>query len=530
MADKSVFARTSRIFENVRACCLTKHEIELPPATQLIQTSSRLFQLLDRTDPLQADVSRRLWVLRSSILFTVLPFDDPALRLLRQVTELEQSTRGLPDTSQLIESLKECVTNVVSTGRNPKREWLLRMLAESIGKDIGKIGLLSALSAGNPPGWPLESPNYLPVLSDEITLIRSRRHLTSNVFGMVILPCACRNTPSALLSILLFCGRAANLEVLLYPGERFQLPKRLTLPSDDIFAGKLQKTEIEREVILVPVDKNLSAVDTWMNEAFWQGIHGAARHGSSHFVPAHYMLFCDGKGTFLPVNGRVLTLPKHGLITDESDLSSARVEDVCEGDFVVLRSGDSGSLLDEASDRIINHSGNENLFEMATDWKESLEALLVTQSKEEVAQALRERGVATSAASIHQWTGPDVLGPGNERVFKELIYFLANKGKIQKEGDELISYAVSRWNSLQDLRGVRQKAGNQIRHEMFKVLFSRFGKDNCRLSDRESIHIEGDAGAELLVLRVSAVDSNTAHVNPTRLGQMDDLRGNKWLG
>ena len=334
------------------------------------------------------------------------------------------------------------------------------------------------------------------------------------------------------MSDLLFSGIAARIEVLLYPGEKFQVPKRLMLPDNGIFVGHLQKSEIDREVVVVPGDQGFSAVDTWVNEAFWQGLHGAARNGSHDLSPARYMLFCDGTGAFLPENGRVMTLPADGKVTDESDLCIVRVEDVCEGDTVVLRSGDSGFLLDEASERIMGREGNESLFEMATDWKDALDALLVTLTNEEAAHALRERGVSTSATSIHQWVGPEVLGPGNERVFRELLNLLADKGKIQKSGAELSSYADSRWESLQALRGLHQKAGNLIRQDLFRALFSRFGNESEHrsLSDRESIHIEGDTGAELLVLRVASVDGNTAYVQPSRLGKLDDLKGNKWLG
>lgn len=529
-AAKSVFSKTNRAFENAKLSCLKRHEIDFSPAAQVMQISSRLFQMLDRADPVQAEVSRRLWGLRSSILFTVLPFDDPALRLQHLMNEIEQSSGGLPDTAQLIEILKKHVAEIVSVGRNPKRELLLHVLAESIGKDDGQIGMFCALSAWSPPGWPSERYAQLSALSDRLMLIGSRRHLRTNVFGTVILPCACSNAPPALLSELLFSGCAARFEVLLYKGERFQVPKRLVLPSDGIFEERLQKTEIEREVIVISDGSALSAVDTWVNEAFWQGLHGAERSSSPNLVPANYMLFCDGTGTFLPENGRVLTLPADGEVTDESDLCPVRVEEVCEGDLIVLRSGDSGFLLDEAGDRIMSSESNESLFEMATDWKEALEALLVTHSNAEVAQALRERGVPTNAASIRQWIGPDVLGPRDEHVFRELINLLADEGKIKKSGMELASYADSRWSSLQDLRGLRQKAGNLIRQDLFKALFNRFGNGKGKLADRESIHIEGDAGAELLILRVSSMDRNTAHVPPSRIGQIDDLKGNKWLG
>ena len=529
-ASISVFSTASRVFDNAKSSCLTRHEIEFSPATQVMQISSRLFQLLDRADPVQAEISRRLWVLRSTILFTVLPFDDPALGLQRQTEELEQASVGLPDTVQLIESLKKHVTSIVDDGLNRKREWLLHLIAGSGDKDGGRVGVFCALSAGMPPGWSQETYGYLSGLSNRIFLIQSRRDLRSNVFGAVVLPCGCVNSPLGILSDLLFSGVAARFEVLLYPGERFQVPKRLTLPHDSVFAGRLQKTQIENEVVVVPDESGLSATDTWMNEAFWQGLHGAARSGSPDLVPANYMLFGDGTGTFLPANGRVLTLPADGKVSDESDLYMVRVEGVCEGDLIVLRSGESGLLLDDATNRIMTRAGNESLFELATDWKEALEALLVTHSYEEVAQALRERGASTSAQSIHQWIGPDVLGPGSERVFMELIGLLAAKRKIQKTGVELAGYADSRWKSLQDLRGVRQKAGNLVRQDLFKALFNRFQNGNCRVSDRESIHIEGDNGVELLILRISSVDRNTSHVHASRLGQMDDLRGNKWLG
>ena len=102
-AANSVFSRTNRAFENAGLSCLKRHEIDFSPAAQVMQISSRLFQMLDRADPVQAEVSLRLWVLRSSILFTVLPFDDSALRLSLQMNELEQSSLGLPDAAQLIE-------------------------------------------------------------------------------------------------------------------------------------------------------------------------------------------------------------------------------------------------------------------------------------------------------------------------------------------------------------------------------------------------------------------------------------------
>lgn len=528
----SVFSRTNRIYENARLSSLTRHEIEQPTVTRLIQASSRFFEMLDRADPIQAEISRRLWVLRSTILFTLLPFDDTGLDLLHQLNQLEQSSLSIPDAMPMIVSLKNCITDICNVGRNPKREWLINMLAENTGDEINKIGILAALSSGRTPGWPYEKLAMLSEIDERLLPVISRKDMKKNIYQTLILPCACSNVPHSFLSDLLFSGIAAKIDVLLYSAEKFRVPKRLALPKDGIFSSRLQKSKIDSDVVIVPNDAGTSAVDTWVNEAFWQGLHGAARRGSHDLSPARYLLFCDGTGTFLPEDGHVTTLPVHGKVNSEDDLYMLRVEDVSEGDMVVLRSGDSGLLLDDASERLLGREENDNLFDVATDWKSALDALLVTHSTEEVAKELLERGVSTSAASIHQWAGPDVLGPGNERVFNELINLLADKGKIKKAGVELTNYASSCWQGLQAFRGLHHKAGNLIRQDLFKALFSRYGNGKVRdgLPDRESIHIDGNSRVELLVLRVASIDNNTAYIQPSRFGKMDDLKGNKWLG
>lgn len=532
ITSNSIFTRTSRIFENARRSSLTRHKIEFSGVERLMQASSRFFQMLERTDPVHVEISRRLWVLRSTVLFTLLLFDDPDLGLQDQADDLEKLSQGIPDVTPIIESLKKHIADIVSAGKNPKREWLIQMLSENSMNGSDKIGIFTVLSGGKVPGWPREKFDLLPEVNDRLIPVVSRKSLKLHVFQTVILPCACNNASLSLLSDLMFSGVSARLEVLLYPGEKFHIPERLTLPADTIFADRLQKSRIERDVVSVPHDPLIPEVDTWINEAFWQGLHGGARSGSHDLSPARYMLFCDGTGAFLPEDGRVITLPSDGRVSSESDLCMVRVEDVCEGDMVVLRSGGTKLLLEVASERIMGREDNYSLFEIATDWKNALDALLVTHTSEEVAQALTERGVSTSAASIHQWAGLDVLGPGNERVFRELINLLGDKGKIRKTGAELISYADNCWQNLQILRGLRHKAGNLIRQDLFNTLFSRFGdaNDHDKLHDQESILIDGGGGAELLILRVSSVDNNTAYVQPSRLGKIDDLKGNRWLG
>src|ERR1700674_1092355 len=134
----SVFSTTSRMFENVRASRISRHQIASSSVAQIIESSSRVFQRLDRSDSVQNEISLRLWVLRSSIVFTVLPFDEPALTLLLQADQLRQASSGLPEVFPFLESLAAAVADIVADGHNPKREWLLRMLGENVEIDGNK--------------------------------------------------------------------------------------------------------------------------------------------------------------------------------------------------------------------------------------------------------------------------------------------------------------------------------------------------------------------------------------------------------
>jgi hypothetical protein len=524
----STFQDASAIYENIKVSKLVKNQIASRAIGEVMRWSSRLFQILDRSDPLQADISRRLWVLRSTILFTLLPFGDPVLAIRQQMTDLARASTGLPDAAPTIESLGKAIEDVLSSDSNPKLDWLLRMLEAHSGVEQSKVGFLIRLSAGSAPGWPPDVATRLPEIAQHITFINSRADLRSGLFGKIILPCACRNTAPALLEEIIHSGRARTVDVLMYPEEKFNVSRRLSLPDCGLFKGRIQKTKIEQETAEVS-DTSIS-VDTWINEAFWQGIHGGERSAAANLVSANYVLFSDGTGTFFPANGHVPVLPSTGSLRDESDLRFANVGNLSEGDLVVMRVGDSNFLLDETSDRLMQNDLGDNLVVDATDWKDALDALLITHSCDEVSQLLSERGVRVSAASIHQWAGPDVLGPGSQKVFAALIELLGARGKIALAGDALHQYSELKWKSLQNLRSVRQRAGNMIRHELLQKLVERFHDGIGNLGNRTAVQIEGETGTELLVLKVSSADQKLSFVQPSMLGRLDDHRGNPWLG
>lgn len=524
----SIILNTTKIFENVRVSRISCHAIGCNPINGIVRTVSQYFQMLDPSDPIQSDLARRLWLFRSSILFTLLPFSSSSLGLELQLQELAHASIGFPGAGPHINKLQQSVAALIESGKNPKYDWLQGEL-EKGGQQNTCTALLYKVTSGRVPGWP-DGASSLGSATNGLILLGALKDFRSGIFDRIILPCACKSISQTFLQEIVHSGRSASIDVLLYPSEHFQVPRRLQLPQTPAFKRFIQKTVSEHRNFEVPEAQGIEAVDDWASEAFWQGVHGASRGDGSNLVAANYVIFSDGTGTFLPANGRVPVIPEAPLANNANDIRLVPVEGIDEGDVIVLRTGDSDFLLDEASNRLMTDSHREMLFEEATDWKEALDALLITHSAEEVSDALKANGAIATPASIHHWVGTDVLGPGSELVFKELITFLAEKKKISKEGKELEEYTNGRWGALQELRGIRHRAGNLIRQDLLKELSEKMSRNSGRIIENTSIRLDGNSDVELLLLKVSGVDQRQAFISPNRLCKQENLKGNKWLG
>ena len=527
----SLLCRTSGVYENIKNSHINLVKLE-NSNIQLFQKSiSYLFSLLDRSDFIQNEISLCLWILRSTVLFTLLPFDDERLALLSQVETLKIATDGFPEMSSSIETIKATLLKLIETGINPKREWLLRSLDDNENSENQLIGILSALSLGKSPGWSSEFINELKLLKEELYFIGSLRDLKHTLYKRIVLPCGCMNTPYRLLSELIHSGRTSQFDVLLYSGESFNVPKRLAIPVSNELLARFEKTSLEKVVTEINEGPSINIIDEWVNNTFWQEIHGADRNAAVNLIPALYVLFKNGTGTFLSKDGRVQILYENTNFSfSENDLKLIPVEDILEGNLVILRVGQSGFLLDNTSESILQKSGTNNLYEEATQWKNCLDALLLTHSWNDIVLELGARGVNVPASTVQRWAGQEGLGPGNEKDFNGLIRLLVDKGKIDLENECIEQYITAKWDNLQKLRGVRHKAGHLIRQELFKALSKKLGEIAGPINDTATVHIEADGTAKLIILRVFYVDQNPSYVSPMRIGRVDDLRSNKWLG
>jgi len=527
----SLLSRTSGVYENIKHSHINLVKLENSNIQIFQKSISYLFSLLDRSDFIQNEISLRLWILRSTVLFTLLPFDDERLELLSQVETLQIATDGFSEMSSSIETIKATLLKLIETGINPKREWLLCSLNENVKSDDQLTGILSALTSGKSPGWSSEFINELKLLNESLYFIGSLRDLKHTLYKRIVLPCGCMNAPYRILSELIHSGRTSQFDVLLYSGESFNVPKRMIVPVSNELFTRFEKTSLEKVITEINEGSSIHIIDEWINNSFWHEIHGADRKAAVNLIPAHYVLFKNGTGTFLPKDGRVQILYENTNVSfSENDLKLIPVEDIHEGDLVILRVGQSGFLLDNTSESILQKSGTNNLYEEATQWKNCLDALLLTHSWNDIVIELGARGVIVPASTVQRWAGQEGLGPRNEKDFNGLIRLLVDKGKIDLENERIEQYITAKWNNLQKLRGVRHKAGHLIRQELFKALSKKLSETTGPMNDKTTVHMEAEGTAELIILRIFSVDQNPSYVSPMRIGRVDDLRSNKWLG
>lgn len=524
----NLFSLTSRIYKNVENTKVNLIKIENAQINELQKNARQLFSLLDRKDIDQKHLTFRVWLLRSTIFFTLLDFDDESLKLSEQIKDIKILGVGYPSILPIVEEMEKVIKCLILSPKNPKRTWLDNFLSINT---IDRMGIFINLSHGRSPGWGGESPGpFSSYNSSKISYFRNLSDVKNISFNRVLLPCGCSNSPYHILANLLYSGITPEFDVLLYPSENFVFPKRLELPIDEVLQSKFKKSVFDFNEVKFSAQANIEEIDSWINESFWDELHKGQRRYSEQLIPAHYLLFKNGTGTFLPKNGRAQVLFENidGEFTQDC-LRQKEVEFISSGDLVVLRNGESGFLLDDTSEEIMRNFGVDDLFANATDWKEALDTLTLTYDWEQISELLRNQNVNVSPSTIKRWAGAEGFGPGNELDFSALMHLLIKENKISIE-DEPAEYISKKWQMLRELRGIRQKAGHMIRDELFEALSTKINSLKNTLGDETVIQGDANSDVELIILRVFSVDQIPSYVHQSQIGRIDDLRNNKWLG
>lgn len=515
-------SQVTEIYENARSLAVTVYVVPDSNVEAFIRSSLAVFRLVDRDDELQVEISRRVWRLRATVLYTLRQFSDGELCLQEQANQLKEQTSRYSHLQACVNAVCDRVNDLIDSPANPKTNLLENLAAEFDGRGL----LLTKMSNGSSPGWPNKDQKLFALPGMEIETFRSAAELKVPT-SYIIIPGGIRTMTPELVQKVFFSGVTSRIIVCTYQSETFKNPSRLDMSNWNILRSATTPTvsyPVENSII-----NEVDEVDDWINDQFWINLHGGDREKHSGKDPSRYVLFANGMGCFFPEDGTVLSTRNVSRTICDSDFKNARVTRLTDSDWVLLRDGHAGTHLDQTSDRLLEELGEEKLLEVATDWKSSLDALTLTKSMNEISAGIESYGSKVTARTIQLWCNGNVLGPANEAVFNSLIRYLAAEGKIRNLATSIDQYILQRWGQLQDFRGLRHKAGNIIRQELINQLVTSIGGQTLDSLSCDEYRIFNDESSSLILLRVEMVDSTTSYVSQSRYGQLDDLRGNRWL-
>lgn len=508
-------------YRRAASCQVRKLILDHPLISEIARQSAQIFSLLDRGDDHQKRLARGLWLLKSTIMQTLLPFDDIRIDIMSMANALKVGAESVPSAADSVNALVCLVTSLVASSTNPKREIFLKTLPAA--RNEGGIAIYAGLQGSLTPGWPIKVSASTDFPTGSCTIFRTRKDIAGKGFGKIVIPGTLRFSPRATAMDLLHGGRASEVTILAYKREGVFAPDPIALPVDHRFTA-VERTSAEQAS---SADEGAGQqLDQWANESFWQEVR--AQYVLTDplcerdiTVAARFTLFADGSGAFLPEDGSVVeisALLDHPERTSmENDrLPRKAVRYLEERDLVMLRLSGSGDYLDEVADRLMEREGLPSLREDSTAWKLVLFRAIKRHGEGTVSRAARDEGMKLrSATYLWNWASDAVIAPHDFDTFRALIRALN-----QLEGDFVCSnpdeYAQKRWAEMDRLKVFHQRAAAEIR----KLLLERVRTlvaARQHIESVESIHLPGLEAGCIGLLRVSAVDETAVRIPYSRL-------------
>lgn len=525
----STFDLVARYHTNASACHRKLSVVDFGAMSAVSKACSSIFAQVDRDDPIQRAAARDAWLVKSSLMLTALPFDDPRLALGDLMKRLGEASDSVPGLRGPVNDLAVLVHQLASAATNPKRNRLLELLAGPAATG-DPVAILANVCGSPTPGWPTSIDGKCDFASAEVELVRLKRQTKGSLYARLFIPGNPWFAPRGLLFDLLYGGRASDIVVLAYQAERVSLPAPRKLPTGSVFPSIDAPDQQLYEAVEPDTDTQL---DQWAHESFWTSIHAqhadiAPQSEKDVTVDAVFVLFADGSGAFLPSDRRIVEVSElfeTGASFDiaEDKLPRTSVRDLEEGDLVMLRLSGSGDYLDDVADSLIEQAGETGLRARALRWKDRLHEVIKRHGEGVVAMKIRRHGVKfRSPQYLWAWAGDAVMAPHDRETFRCLIAAVWElEGPASSEDPR--TYADLRWGEMERLKAYHHKAGVSIRAALLSRVQALVA-ERRHIDTVESIELPGLAAGRMGLLRVAAVDTKTRKVPVSRLYQLGKVK------
>lgn len=508
--SESIIQITGLRYRNSSSMSVREVNINSAHIARVLHSSKLIFARFDRESNDQTWLIRIFWQLRTQILFSLLPFDSQQNSIQEKLELFISEARNVPSLADYLNDFSEAVYNLFKNPKNPKAQWIIQN--EHIGtqrQNHLRIGLFTAMTRGSSfTNACCYSPdNNLP---ENTRIICNRKQLLEGYYDKIVLLGTCQYLSSKMLTEIFYMGRTEAIDILLYPGERFNLKDRLIPPDSSIFRGRTSVRPIRITRLEVPSSDDDTDDDAELDRAFWDMSHDGERSAVLGYVEARYVLLNDGRGVFARVGTRNLYICR-----DEFDYKSRQVvrlsiDNVMEGDWLVILPQNIELMLDQFS----SAQGFNELLENSNDWKLALERFMLTATPQDFARLMQLEGARglTLQNSIRNWIDGSVYGPAQRNEFQILITILVKRGLLECQTN-LNDYIDSAWRSLQSYRESRHRAGTHIRLEISELIEKAL--NNLSELSIQPLKLNNDLVVQLV--QVVAVDERISWVAPSRL-------------
>ena len=526
----AAFNVASKSQSNARNCKIKRLVVDFQPIEEVDSACSVIFGAVDRDDTFQCRIARDAWLLKTTLMLTVLPFDDARLNLTELVISLEQAAGSVPEIMGQVNRLRRMVDALRREPANPKREQVLEII-QIADQTREPLAMVANLRGSTTPGWPADIDDQNDLGGHGITIVRTRKDVRDSFFSRIIVPGNPKFVPRKILFDLLYGGRSSEIIVTCYRSEHAWIPYLSSLPPDRLFAGT-RPTDSNAEQVHVVEATPDSRIEQWAQESFWDSIR--ARHGDvgptsdrDVSVRARFVLFADGSGAFLPEDRRVVEISASFDLGQELDEAADRlprksVFDLDEGDLVMMRLSGSGDYLDDVADTLMKQAGEDNLRIRALDWKDWLSSTLKQHGEGVLASRLRKLNIALrSAHYLWSWAGEEVMAPHDLVTFQNLIRVIHELNPTPEEIN-VNEYALAKWNEMELVKAYHHKAGAVIRAALVTRVRDLIIKRE-RVDTVLTIELPGVRAGKMGLLRVSAVDEKAMQVPLSRLFHLEKV-------
>jgi hypothetical protein len=509
------FELAQRIFQNASNFSIQCYTIsDYPPVEELIKETRKWFSELENEDDDSFKSIRiKIWRLRASVVYSLLPFDSKELGIAEQLQSLQREAAYVPFLQERVDRLTKILQFLLVTSGNPKREKVFELLRACPEKGRG-TGIVVSLVRGATPGWSKTVADEILNLARECEFIQGSKGLKRRTYQQLILPGSGRLSP--VVADLYHGCRTERLDIVVYKMEGVYTPRKRSLPKGTYVKRKPLKLLPAAEYQEQPSSE--TQMDEWVQRRFWESLREHLPGGMSSvdqdrefFVKARIVILTDNRKVCLREDMHIIEISE--LVDGQTDFETSgrryprrRVDQLKEGDLIVLRTSGSGEYLVDFANALMEADGRGNLRATALDWKPLLREALLVHGSEKISGLLTSKGHNVgNHRYIWMWTTDLVIRPKSQSLFLDLMNILDSLGFGLKEGDPFAA-AAQRWKKMKEIIRYHVTAGQRIRLSLLDRLRNMI-KDRLVITDSYHLSLPGLSAGEISVVRVAAVDS-----------------------